>query len=151
MAFLSNNNMIEEGDPQDFSRLDQARCEGVVFGAGFGIPGGMIVNANDGAGIGEDGGFVDFTRMDNGSCEASNRNRVDTEYAKFGIKKIDAKLFAIPSRHFIGMAYDILASSHGRLITGGVFSNHHESDAGNDRVFASLGHVRASEMEVKKR
>ena len=56
--------MVKDGNAEKVAGLTEAGGEHTVFGAGRRIPGRVIVRADDGGAIHEDGGFEDFARMD---------------------------------------------------------------------------------------
>jgi len=92
---VGENNMVEDGYADEVDGLTEPGGEDTVFGTGRRIPGGMIVGADDGGGIQEDGGFEDFARMHDAERQGADGNDVHADDGMFGVETGDKELFTI--------------------------------------------------------
>ena len=60
---LSDDDVIQDGDPKELSRLNQSSREFAVFCARGRVSAGMVVSQNQTHGVHDDGGLEGFARM----------------------------------------------------------------------------------------
>ena len=94
-AVVAENNVVKDGNADEVAGLTEPGGKHTVFGTGFRFSGGMIVGADDGGAIQENGGFKDFTGMDDAERQGADGNNVDADDGVFGIETGDKELFAI--------------------------------------------------------
>ena len=97
VALFGQNQMIEEGDAEQFTGLAQPFGQDAVFGARRDVTGGVIVGTNPGAGVHQDQWLEDLARMYVGQCERVGGDDIDPDQTMFPIYTTDDYLFPFPS------------------------------------------------------
>jgi hypothetical protein len=95
VALFGEDEMIEQGNAEQFSRLAQPFGQDAIFGARRDVTRGVIVGTNPGAGIHQDQRFEDFAWMDNGQIERASGDDIDADETMFRIQATDQELFPV--------------------------------------------------------
>ena len=134
--------MVEDGDAEKVSGLTEPDGEHTIFGAGFRIPGRVIVGADDRGAIQEDGRFEDFAGMHDAECQGADRNNVHADDGVFGVETGNEELLAVES----GKERTEGGCSVGRIVNenkrASMAAVRHQTD-GVARNNSRRGHVRA--------
>jgi hypothetical protein len=95
VAFFGQNEMIEEGDAEEFTGLAQPFGQDAIFGTGRDVARRMIMRTEPGAGIHEDERLEDFAGMDNRQVQRAGGDDIDSDELVLGIQATDEELFPV--------------------------------------------------------
>lgn len=87
--------MVQEGDAEHVPGLPEPGGEGAILRAGRGITGGVIVGADQGAGVHEEDGLEDLPRVDNAQGQGADRDDVDADNRVFGVQPADEEVLTV--------------------------------------------------------
>ena len=95
VTLLSEDEMIEKRNAEEFTRLTEPLGQDAVFGTRRDVTGGVIVGTNPGAGVHQDQWFEDFARMDDGQIERAGGDHINPDQTMFRVETTDEELFPI--------------------------------------------------------
>ena len=92
---IANHDMIHDGDAQELAGLDQALREGAILAAGLRVAAGVVVAAEDGGRVGQDGGFKCFAHMHHTRRQAPDGDGIDPDGGVFAVQQDDHEVLAV--------------------------------------------------------
>jgi hypothetical protein len=95
LAAIAQNDVIDDVDAEELSGVHQALGQDAVFLAGLRRPRRMVMAAEQGRGIAQDGGLHNFTRMDHAGGQRAHRHGVDADHLVLLVQHGDQEVFAV--------------------------------------------------------
>src|SRR4051812_26506944 len=86
IQFATEDDVVEDVDLQQLSRANDVACRSDVSFGRTRIATRMVMDENDGGGIGGDGGAKNFAWVDENLVECALRNSVDADEPAAGVK-----------------------------------------------------------------
>ncbi len=93
VATVPENQVIQKGNSQDLTGLNEARRQSPIFHARFGVSARMVVEANDRCRRFPHSLIKHFSRMHNVEGQAALRNRDIPDNSVFGVQEDELKHF----------------------------------------------------------
>jgi len=92
---ITKHDMVDKGNAEQLPCVHEPLREGTIFPAGRRVAARVVVAAEDGSGVGQDGRFEDFPHMHDARSEAADRDRVEADGRVFAVQQDDDEMLAV--------------------------------------------------------